>query len=199
MLSVDRLKSDLAIRVKTLTSLLTHSYTADMSIAPRKTMFALVGTCAAFLMVGAGCGGKVIQYPEDHARYLRIDQAVESLRSAYVNKEPAGIKALLAPKESLGHIVQESESDFEAFQEIAMEFTIERIMIEEEDIDVYVHWQGSWKKDPADPGLRQRGHSRLQWVGTNEILLRAIQGDVPFGVKARQALATDSDPQSDKK
>ena len=36
------------------------------------------------------------------------------------------------------------------------------------------------------PGLRQRGHARLQWVGTQSILLRGVQGDLPFGMKTRQ-------------
>ena len=60
-----------------------------------------------------------------------------------------------------------------------------------DDIDVFVHWQGLWKKDADDPGLRQRGHTRLQWVGTKSILLRGVQGDSPFGMKARQ---TTTDP-----
>jgi len=149
----------------------------------------------ALLIIGSGCGSKVIQYPEDHARYLRIDQAVESLRQAYVKKELSGIKAILVPKEPLEQVAREAESDFGSFQEIIMEFRIERIMIEADDIDVYVHWQGLWKTDSNDPGIRQRGHSRLQWVGTKDILLRGIQGDVPFGAKARQALATPTDAQ----
>ncbi len=71
-------------------------------------------------------------------------------------------------------------------------------MIEGDVIDVFVHWQGLWKKDADDPGLRQRGHTRLQWVGTQSILLREVQGDSPFGMKARQA-TIDSTPSSKKK
>lgn len=37
----------------------------------------LVGSIA---WLGVGCSNKAIQYPEDHERYLRIDQAMESLR-----------------------------------------------------------------------------------------------------------------------
>ena len=153
----------------------------------------LVATLGALFLIGVGCSSKKVQYPEDHQRYLRIDQAVESLRQAYVKKETSGIKALMVAKEPLEWVVREAQSDFESFQEIAMEFRIERIMIEADDIDVYVHWQGLWKKDSDDPGFRQRGHSRLQWVGTNDILLRGIQGDVPFGAKARQAPTTPTD------
>jgi len=153
-----------------------------------------VAMLSLLLITGSGCGSKVIQYPEDHARYLRIDQAVESLRRAYVDKEASGIKALLASNGPVERVVKEAEGDFASFQEISMEFRIERIMIEGDDIDVYVHWHGVWKTHADDPGFRQRGHSRLQWVGTSDILLTAIQGDMPFGARGRQALIAPAAP-----
>ena len=143
-------------------------------------------------LAATACSGKTIQYPEDHERYLRIDKAVESLRHAYVSKDPSGLTALMVPLEATDRLQQEAESDFEAFRDIAMDFRIERIMIDNDDIDVYVHWSGLWKKDPEDPGMRYRGHSRLQWVGTKSILLVGMQGDVPFGAKGRQALTSQS-------
>ena len=141
---------------------------------------------------GVGCSGKTIQYPEDHERYLRIDKAVESLRKAYVGKDTSGLAALMVPLDATDRLQQEAESDFETFHDIVMDFRIERIMIDDDDINVYVHWSGLWKKDPEDPGMRHRGHSRLQWVGTKSILLVGMQGDVPFGAKGRQALTSQS-------
>ena len=126
------------------------------------------------------------KYPEDHERYLRIDQAVESLRHAYVKKDPSDLASLMMPTDQLERLQEEARGDFETFTAITLDFAVERIMIEGDDIDVFVHWQGLWKKDMDDPGLRQRGHMRLQWVGTQSILLRGVQGDVPFGMKARQ-------------
>jgi len=147
-------------------------------------------TCAlvagVFLAAGVGCSSKTIQYPEDHERYLRIDKAVESLRQAYVNRDSSGIAAVMVPMDQTDRLQRDAESDFEAYQDIALEFRVERIMIDGDDIDVYVHWQGLWKKNPDDPGLRQRGHTRLQWVGTKSVLLQGVQGDSPFGMKARQ-------------
>jgi hypothetical protein len=149
-------------------------------------MIGLVG------IVGAGCGGKTIQYPEDHERYLRIDKAVESLRQAYVGKNGSGLAALMVPTDATDRLQHEAESDFETLHDIVMDFRVERIMIDNDDVDVYVHWSGLWKKDPEDPGMRHRGHSRLQWVGTQSILLVGMQGDVPFGVKGRQSLTSQS-------
>jgi hypothetical protein len=137
-------------------------------------------------LIGIGCGGKKIQYPEDHERYLRIDRAVESLRQAYVRKDSSDLASLMMPVQQLDRLREEAQGDFQTYSAITLDFAVERIMIEGDDIDVFLHWQGLWRKDPDDPGLRQRGHTRLQWVGTQSILLRGGQGDAPFGMKARQ-------------
>ncbi len=175
-----------------LTCLVGDSYTALMQNRVLSNVSVLV--CSCLLIAGTGCGGKVIQYPEDHERYLRIDRAVESLREAYVQKQLSAMKELMAPVDSLITIQRDAENDFEAFNDITLEFNIERIMIEGDNVDVYVHWQGLWKKDHDDPGFHQRGHSRLQWAGTDRVLLQAIQGDVPFGAKGRQAMTTPASP-----
>jgi hypothetical protein len=158
----------------------------NLSLRPVGVL-AMVG---ALWLAGIGCSSKTIQYPEDHERYLRIDKAVESLRQAYVKKDSSGMAALMVPMEVTDRLQREAEIDFEAFHDIAMEFRVERIMIDNDDIDVYVHWQGLWKKDPDDPGIRHRGHSRLQWVGTKAVLLTGMQGDIPFGANGRQALTS---------
>jgi len=151
--------------------------------APRFSVLFLLG---AMLLIGVGCGGKTIQHPEDHERYLRIDRAVESLRKAYVKKDSSDLASLMMSIDQLDRLREEAQVDFETFSTIVLDFAIERIMIEGDNVDVFVHWQGLWKKDPDDPGLRQRGHTKLQWVGTQSILLRGVQGDAPFGIKARQ-------------
>jgi hypothetical protein len=172
---------------------MSRSYTARVMQSLRcvSAAFAVIGLLS---YAGVGCSGKTIQYPEDHERYLRIDKAVESLRQAYVSKDRGGLTALMVPSEAADRLQQEAENDFETFHDIVMDFRVERIMVDNEDIDVYVHWSGLWKKDPEDPGMRHRGHSRLQWVGTKSILLTGMQGDVPFGAKGRQALTTRPAP-----
>jgi len=167
------------------------SYTATMMLPYKFPLFPVLVLLGSISLIGVGCGGKTIQYPEDHERYLRIDRAVESLRQAYVKKDSSDLASLMIPSDQLERLREEAQGDFETFSAITLDFAVERIMIEGDDIDVFVHWQGLWKKDADDPGLRQRGHTRLQWVGTQSILLRGVQGDAPFGMKARQA-TTDS-------
>ncbi len=136
-----------------------------------------------------GCSSKTIRYPAEHERLLRIDQALESLRSAYEQKDRSGFHAMLLPVDQLDELRRQVDMDFETFSSISLEFKIERVVIEKEDIDVFIHWQGTWKRDADDMGVRQRGHARLQWVGTHSILLRSAQGDLPFGMKTKQMLS----------
>lgn len=142
----------------------------------------------------AGCPSKAIQYPAEHERLLRLDQALESLRSAYERKDRAGFRSMLSPIGQTEELQRQAETDFEAFHTIVLEFKIERVMLAKDDLDVLVNWQGTWKRDANDTGTRQRGHARLQWVGTSSILLRGAQGDLPFGMQTRQMLAEPSSP-----
>lgn len=145
-------------------------------------------------MVVVGCPSKTIRYPAEHERLLRIDQALESLRSAYQRKDRSGFHAMLLPLDQLDELKRRAEMDFEAFSAISLEFKIERVVIEKDDIDVFINWQGTWKRDANDMGIRQRGYARLQWVGTHSILLRSAQGDLPFGMKTKQLLSEPSSP-----
>ena len=176
----------------------THSYTAAMMTTYRISWLPVLCLLGSIAWLGVGCSNKTIQYPEDHERYLRIDQAVESLRQAYMKKDAAGLASLMMPLDQLDRLQEEARGDFETFSAITLEFSLERIMVEGDDVDVFVHWQGLWKKNADDPGLRQRGHTRLQWVGTKAILLRGMQGDPPFGMKARQ-ITTPPSPSPKKK
>ncbi|MDK2741544.1 MAG: hypothetical protein H8K03_13510 [Nitrospira sp.] len=150
-----------------------------------------LGWLILLAMAVGGCPSKTIQYPAEHERLLRIDQAVDSLRSAYQRKDRPGFQAVMLPSDQMEDLQRQAEMDFEAFHSIALEFMIERVVIEKDDIDVFVHWQGTWMKDANDTGVRQRGHARLQWVGTQSILLRRVEGDLPFGMKTKQMLSSE--------
>ena len=180
-----------------LTRRMSRSYTA-LTMHVSKSVGAALAIAVLWWLPSTGCSGKTVQYPEDHERYLRIDKAVESLRKAYVGKDASGLAALMVPMDATDRLQQEAQSDFETFQDIAMDFRVERSMIDSDDIDVSVQSSGLGKKDSDDPGMRHRGHSRLQWVGTTSVLLVNMQGDVPFGAKGRQAL-TSQPPEPSRK
>ena len=181
--SAFRLKKQVGIGL--LTSFPRSTYTARMAQTHGYALgrWLLILACT----FAVGCSGKTIQYKEDHDRILRIDQAIESLRRAYVERDRSAFEALFLPSGHLDQLERDIEADFDAFRDIQLEFAMERILIEGDNIDVFVHWQGQWKRSAAEAGIRQRGHARLGWVGTQSILLRDAQGDLPFGMAGRAA------------
>ena len=50
---------------------------------------------ALVLITTVGCAGKTLQYKDDHDRIVRIDQAVESLRKSYVERDRSALEAFL--------------------------------------------------------------------------------------------------------
>ena len=137
----------------------------------------------------AGCSSKEPRYPEDHMRFLRIDTAVETLRKAYVEKNFSDMKNLMLPFDRLERLGKEIQRDFLTFQDIELEFSIDRITIDGETVDVFVHWQGHWRQEPMDAGIRERGLGMLRWVGVRSILLKDVEGDLPFGMANRLTLS----------
>jgi hypothetical protein len=156
------------------------------------------GTAFALMLavVLSACSSKDPRYPEDHARFRRIDAAVEGLRRAYVEKNLAHIQSIMLPLDQLERLQAEMTKDFESFKEISLDFAIDRIVIEGDTIDVFVHWQGEWKRAPADAGIRERGHGMLRWVGIQSILLSRVEGDLPFGMALRHADSQSGLPRS---
>lgn len=132
-----------------------------------------------------GCGSKGPQYPEEHARYVRLDRAVEDLRSAYIRRDLSAMEALMLPSDSLDRMVSEVSKDFQQYAHISLDLSIERVLIEGEQIDVFFHWQGQWQQNAAETGVRDRGHGMLRWTGAQSPLLSGIGGDLPFGMAVR--------------
>ena len=147
------------------------------------------GWVALLLFAVGACSSKAPQYPADHDRIRSIDQAVDALRHAYQAKNRSEFRSWMQPNDQLDALQQQVDEDFDTYSTISLEFKIERVMIEGDDIDVYLHWQGVWKSQADDAGMRQRGHARLQWTGAHSVKLQGMQGDLPFGVKAKQALS----------
>jgi hypothetical protein len=155
----------------------------------------LIALAVLALITGAmSCSKKEARYPADAARYKRIDKAVEALRKAYVQKDASAFHAWLLPTDQVDRMESHVLKDFQQYQDIAVELSIERIVIDGEQIDVFVHWQGIWKKDEGATERRERGHGMLRWKGMNSILLTGYEGDIPFGLAARPADAPPTPP-----
>ena len=139
-------------------------------------------------MVGlteTGCSKKAPKYPEDHARFQRVIQAIKTLETAYVNKDTPALHELLLPLEQLETLEAEARQDFAEFPTIQLDLNINRIMIDGNRISAFISWQGTWQRSTQEPGHQAIGQGVLLWSGNQVILLRGVEGDLPFGMAAR--------------
>ncbi|GKS59743.1 hypothetical protein YTPLAS18_32700 [Nitrospira sp.] len=121
---------------------------------------------------------------------MRIDGAIEGLRRAYVEHDLQGFRDHLLPSEKVERLERDVALDLQTFKQITLDWSVERIMIDQDLVEVYIHWSGQWRHDPADAPLRDRGHGRLQFLGTQSVLLESVEGALPFGMSGRSVPAS---------
>lgn len=138
-----------------------------------------------FLLAGTGCGKKAPKYPEDHARFQRVVQAIKALETAYVNQDASAFQELLLPLENLDLLEANVREDFAIFSTIRLDLTIDRMVIDGDRISAFVSWQGNWERSPQGAFAQASGNGILLWSGNQVILLRRIEGDLPFGMTHR--------------
>ena len=151
-----------------------------------KHVFTILITFSVILsLAGTGCSKKAPKYPEDHARFQRVVQAIKALETAYVNQDASGFQELLLPLENLDLLEAHVLEDFATFSSIQLDLTIDRMVIDGDRISAFVSWQGNWERTPQGPSAQASGHGILLWSGNQVILLRRIEGDLPFGMTHR--------------
>ena len=122
-------------------------------------LFSFTG-CSNFFQLKS----KLPKFPEDHARFERIVNAIEKLRQAYVGKNVDELRELMLPLDVLQRLHVEIEKDFSVYAEIDLDFTIERMAIKGGRAVVNVRLEGEWKRQAAELiGLTGQGHGVLVW------------------------------------
>jgi hypothetical protein len=151
-----------------------------------KHFWVLLITFSVFIVLaGTGCSKKVPKYPEDHARFQRVVQAIKTLETAYVNQDATAFQELLLPLENLDLLEVKVREDFATSSAIQVDLTIDRIVIDGDRISAFVSWQGNWERTPKGASAQASGHGVLLWSGNQVILLRGTEGDLPFGITHR--------------
>ena len=141
-------------------------------------------------LLETGCSTKAPKYPEDHARFQRVIQAIKTLETAYVNKDGSAFHELLLPLEQLEMLETEVRKDFAIFTTHQLEWTVDRIVVDGDRISAFMSWQGTWQRATQESRDSARGHGVLLWSGNQVILLRGVEGDLPFGLASRLNLSS---------
>jgi len=148
----------------------------------------LLSGCSDFFALKS----KLQKFPEDHARFERIINAIENLRQAYVAQNLDELRELMLPLDGLQRLQVEIEKDFSTYAEIDLELTIERIAIKGGRAMVNVRWEGEWKRQTGKLiglAVAGKGYGILIWSGKQVILLAGVDGDLPFGMATRESLS----------
>ena len=152
-----------------------------------RSFLSLLSLFLILVVVVAGCqffsNDKKIS--EDHARFERIVQAVETLRSAYEQQNFDAIRKLTLPLKGFQQLEGQIQRDFDTYATISLNVTIERIYIQGERIKVNVRWAGVWQGSPEEMPVTDHGHGVWVWRGTKDILLAGVEGATPFGKAGR--------------
>ncbi len=149
-------------------------------------VWAMLAIFGVVCLTETGCAKKPPKYPEDRARFQRVIQAIKTLETAYVNKDASSFHELLLPLEQLEILEAEVRHDFVLFSTIQLRFTIDRIVIDGNRISTFISWQGQWQRSPQESSAQEvTGHGLLLWSGNQVILLRGVEGDLPFGIASR--------------
>ncbi len=161
-----------------------------MSAKPAATnrfwVWAMLAIVGVVYLTETGCAKNPPKYPEDRARFQRVIQAIKTLETAYVNKDASSFHELLLPLEQLEILEAEVRHDFVMLSTIQLRFTIDRLVIDGNRISAFISWQGQWQRSPQESSAQEvTGHGLLLWSGNQVILLRGVEGDLPFGIASR--------------
>ncbi len=122
---------------------------------------------------------------EDHVRFERIVQAVETLRVAYEKQDLGTIQKLMVPLEGFQRLEGEIQRDFDTYSTISLTMAIERIYIRDTSISINVRWDGVWQRSPEESPATEHGHGVLVWRDAENMLLAEVEGANPFGKASR--------------
>ena len=144
------------------------------------TVLGLIG------LVAVACSKASTINPDDAARVRNIDTTVERIRQAYTGKDASALHSLFMPLDSLRTLEEEIQRDFATYNQITLDFTIDRVMVDGADVSVYFHWLGQWQRANDDQPLRERGHAIIRLVGRQTLTVSGVDGDPPFGMAGRR-------------
>ena len=153
------------------------------------TRFRFIVSAGLVGILGLGavaCSKPSLVNPADAERVRKIDATVEQIRKAYTGKDPRVFQDLFMSLESLRKVEAAIRRDFALYEQISLDFTIDRVMEDGPNVAVYFHWQGQWKAPDEEQPLRERGLAVFRMLGYQNLTLSAIDGDSPFGMSARR-------------
>ena len=134
------------------------------------------------LLTISGCEHAPVKPTEDSKRLQQIDAFVENLRVTYEGKNVQAFSPLYpnTHPEDLRAIV----SFLTSVNSLHLDFMIDQIVLQDDDVQVALHWELHWKSEKTDL-VKQRGNTLFHLAGKSDLHLQTIDGDNPFTAPLR--------------
>ncbi len=131
----------------------------------------------ALLLLAASCEHPRVKPTEDSRRLDQIEAYLESLKQSFQDRNLASFSDLYVKDrpDDLGVIGRSLES----IRTLQLDFAIDRIVLDGEQVQVFLHWELRWQAPNGGPAM-QRGNTLFHLSGRSELVLWSIEGDNPF-------------------
>lgn len=132
-----------------------------------------------------GCSGKKV-LSDDAVKFKNIHEYVNKLKELYEQRDEH-VTSLFSREYLTKDLTEGILKDFEKFNNISMKFYIEKVEVEKSNVDITVHWNGTWKaveKTYIEGGsmvLMMQYEDAISSTGR----ITGIKGDKPFGISKR--------------
>jgi len=125
----------------------------------------------------SGCEHAPVKPTEDSKRLQQIDAFVENLRVTYEsrNGQAFSTQYLDTRPDDLRAIV----SFLSSVNSLRLDFMIDQIVLQDDNVQVALHWEIRWKPGKAD-WIKQRGNALFHLAGKSDLHLQTIDGENPF-------------------
>ena len=136
-----------------------------------------------FLLWLGGCVSEPTKPSPTATQVDQIRLALQGITESYEKKDEKAFFEKLDPAfKNAADLRNQTLQDFKAFSQMEVQWTVDRVHIEEQGIWVAAHWGGVWKTTAEGPPLEKKGHVLFRWTSNDPPKLLEIRGDPPFGV-----------------
>ena len=143
-------------------------------------VFVLIFISIASVISMTGCGGKAI-LSDDAVKTRNIHDYVNKLKDLYEQRDER-VTSMFAPEYLSKDAKDAIQKDFARFNNINMKFFVDKIQTNKGNVDVTIHWNGTWKEN--EKTFLAGGSMLLQLQYEDTIRVIGIKGDSPFGISA---------------
>ncbi len=145
-----------------------------------KVIIALIVISLIPAITLTGCGGKAI-LSNDAVKTRNIHDYVNKLKDLYEQRDER-VTSMFAPEYLSKDAKDAIQKDFARFNNINMKFFVDKIQTNKGNVDVTIHWNGTWKEN--EKTFLAGGSMLLQLQYEDTIRVIGIKGDSPFGISA---------------